>query len=369
MGREGTQGRGLGHVPCTARRARASYASNRNTDPGSGRVAAVSRLSPAVRYRLVAEQDVTTEVLGRHSFDAAGKFIQEVCWCTYWKGWLELRPVVWQRFLAERDAARDAMAGSGDLAAAEEGPTGIDCFDTWVRELAEKGYFHNHARMWFALIWIFTLRLLCACAADDEGLATSERPFHPGLGLVAAALHHAGNRKHPGAGPPWRKCPQAALHTIGVALRVHGALGGRGRTAGSDLGQPADHAAKQPTNDGADRTGYATEALAQDTSQCLLDDFRAARSAADRAGTAPIAQNDPTRAHTDACGLAFVIRDEAQAIIAEAAQRGVGQIWVASFDFQAPAFYERAGFVRMAEFAGWPAGHANVILKLTLPFG
>ncbi|WP_421836781.1 FAD-binding domain-containing protein [Novosphingobium sp.] len=156
----------LDHLRQFVPRAGASYAAGRNSDPGPGRPAAVSRLSPAVRYRLVTEQDVVAEVLGRHSFNAAGKFIQEVCWRTYWKGWLELRPSVWQRFLAERDAARAAMAGSADLEAAEEGRTGIDCFDAWVRELAETGYLHNHARMWFASIWIFTLRLPWTLGAD-----------------------------------------------------------------------------------------------------------------------------------------------------------------------------------------------------------
>lgn len=50
------------------------------------------------------------------------------------------------------------------------------------------------------------------------------------------------------------------------------------------------------------------------------------------------------------------------AYVAEAARRGVKRIWVQSHDFQAPAFYEAAGFVRMAEFDGWPDGHANVVL-------
>lgn len=156
----------LDHLRQFVPRAGASYASNRNTDLGPGRPAAVSRLSPAVRYRLVTEEDVVAEVLARHSFNAAGKFIQEVCWRTYCKGWLELRPAVWQRFLAERDAAQEAAAGSADLAAAEEGRTGIDCFDAWARELAETGYLHNHTRMWFASIWIFTLRLPWTLGAD-----------------------------------------------------------------------------------------------------------------------------------------------------------------------------------------------------------
>ena len=142
------------------------YTFGRNTDPGPDRPGAVSRLSPWLRYRLITEQDVVARVLARHSLESAEKFVAEVCWRTYWKGWLEMRPGIWGRFLAERDAARDGMAGSAALADAEQGRTGIDAFDSWVRELTATGYLHNHARMWFASIWIFTLRLPWALGAD-----------------------------------------------------------------------------------------------------------------------------------------------------------------------------------------------------------
>jgi N-acetylglutamate synthase-like GNAT family acetyltransferase len=54
------------------------------------------------------------------------------------------------------------------------------------------------------------------------------------------------------------------------------------------------------------------------------------------------------------------------AFIMEASSRGVRRIWVASYDFQAPGMYEKAGFRRMAEFEGWPEGHINVLLCKTL---
>jgi len=63
-------------------------------------------------------------------------------------------------------------------------------------------------------------------------------------------------------------------------------------------------------------------------------------------------------------GLGRAVLD---AYVTEAAHRGVKRIWVQSHDFQAPAFYEAAGFVRMAEFQGWPDGHVNVVLCRTLP--
>ncbi len=151
-------------------RAGRAYAENRNGDAGPGAERSVSALSPYLRYRLLTEREVIAAALDRHGAQGADKFVTEVLWRTYFKGWLELRPAAWTRFLAERDAGRDAMARSGGLAravaAAEEGRTGIDGFDDWARELVEHGYLHNHARMWFASIWIFTLRLPWALGAD-----------------------------------------------------------------------------------------------------------------------------------------------------------------------------------------------------------
>ncbi len=54
------------------------------------------------------------------------------------------------------------------------------------------------------------------------------------------------------------------------------------------------------------------------------------------------------------------------AFVTEARSRGVRQIWVASYDFQAPRMYEKAGFKRMAEFEGWLENHVNVVLCKTL---
>ena len=141
------------------------YAESRNTDGGPESRGNVSLLSPYLRYRLLTEEEVIAAALAHHGSDAAAKFVQEVAWRTYWKGWLELRPALWRRFLAERDATR----GSGlmrAVAQAEAGTTGIEGFDDWARELVQHGYLHNHARMWFASIWIFTLRLPWALGAD-----------------------------------------------------------------------------------------------------------------------------------------------------------------------------------------------------------
>jgi deoxyribodipyrimidine photo-lyase len=142
------------------------YAAGRNTDNGPGQHSHVSMLSPYVRYRLITERDVVRGVLARHSLQAAEKYVQEVLWRTYWKGWLEMRPAVWQLFMAERDKARMQVPDTGALQSAESGTTGIDGFDDWARQLVQTGYLHNHARMWFASIWIFTLRLPWALGAD-----------------------------------------------------------------------------------------------------------------------------------------------------------------------------------------------------------
>ncbi|MBY0612755.1 MAG: deoxyribodipyrimidine photolyase [Beijerinckiaceae bacterium] len=137
------------------------YAEQRNFDFGADKRDNVSVLSPYLRHRLVTEREVAAAVLERHGPQAPFKFLQEVFWRTYWKGWLEAHPDVWQRYRATLETLHHDMP-SGLRKAVESataGMTGIDAFDHWVHELNETGYLHNHARMWFASIWVFTLRL------------------------------------------------------------------------------------------------------------------------------------------------------------------------------------------------------------------
>ena len=151
-------------------RAGRSYAKLRNYDRGPGRHDDVSTLSPWIRHRLILEEEVIAAVLRRHSFSAADKFIQEVFWRTYWKGWLERRPSVWHDYRAQVRALVDRLDRDAGLRhrweEATDGRTGIECFDAWSRELIETGYLHNHARMWFASIWLFTLELPWELGAD-----------------------------------------------------------------------------------------------------------------------------------------------------------------------------------------------------------
>lgn len=155
-----TRAAGLVTLAGFVERAGSDYAETRNFDHGPGDRRNVSRLSPYLRYRLITEDEVVGAVRTRHPGVAADKFVQEVLWRSYWKGWLELRPSVWTDYLS--DVARlEGQTGGWrrDYDKAVAGRTGIDCFDAWIGELVEHGYLHNHARMWFASIWIFTLRL------------------------------------------------------------------------------------------------------------------------------------------------------------------------------------------------------------------
>ena len=143
-------------------RAGRSYAARRNHDAGPKAEGTTSRLSPSIRRRLLAEEEAVLAAWRAHG-PAADKFISELCWRTYWRGWLELRPQVWRRYLAglETDTARLAAdpALARAYARAVRGETGIDAFDAWAAELPATGWLHNHARMNFASIWIFTLGL------------------------------------------------------------------------------------------------------------------------------------------------------------------------------------------------------------------
>ena len=121
----------------------------------------VSRISPWVQKRLLLESEIVAAARAQWSFPAVEKFVQEVYWRTYWKGWLEQRPAAWTRWVEAVPRLRASLTAEqgSALAAALAGRTGIAGFDDWARELVATGYLHNHARMWFASIWIFTLKL------------------------------------------------------------------------------------------------------------------------------------------------------------------------------------------------------------------
>lgn len=146
------------------------YTNGRNTDRGAGAHRDVSTLSPYIRRRLVLEQDAVAAALTAHGPEAAEKFIDEVFWRGYFKGWLERRPSIWSDYVVglEHDLAALDLDGKlrRQVLAAESGASGLECFDAWAQELVETGYLHNHARMWFASIWIFTFGLPWRLGAD-----------------------------------------------------------------------------------------------------------------------------------------------------------------------------------------------------------
>jgi deoxyribodipyrimidine photo-lyase len=147
----------------------AAYAGGRNTDRGPDQEASTSALSPYLRRRLITEQEVVAAALAAHGPEGAERFVQEVFWRTYFKGHLETRPALWTQYeglVAEghrRLAAESGLRRTYERAV--EGRTGIDGFDDWAREIVETNWLHNHARMWFASVWIFTLRLPWALGA------------------------------------------------------------------------------------------------------------------------------------------------------------------------------------------------------------
>ena len=135
------------------------YSKLRNFDFGSDNRSNVSCLSPYITHGVINELEVIKKSLNKFSFSKNEKFIQEVLWRTYWKGWLELRPNVWTDYLNELKKIREEFKDNQNYKNAIEGNTNIECFNEWIKELKETNYLHNHARMWFASIWIFTLDL------------------------------------------------------------------------------------------------------------------------------------------------------------------------------------------------------------------
>jgi len=135
------------------------YARDRNFDFGPDKRTNTSCLSPYVTHGILSEKEIIKKVIKKFSFSKTEKFIQEVFWRNYWKGWLERRPSLWTDFINDLENLKIDFHNNKIFKNAVNGNTDIECFNDWVNELKKTGYLHNHARMWFSSIWIFTLDL------------------------------------------------------------------------------------------------------------------------------------------------------------------------------------------------------------------
>lgn len=121
----------------------------------------VSRLSTAFRFGLISPEEIVRETLETHSFESAGKWVQEVCWRSYWRAWLRRRPQIWTDWRRRVRHLESTLPEEvlGRATAVAEGRSGVAVMDHFARELRATGYLHNHTRMWWAAFWTHTERL------------------------------------------------------------------------------------------------------------------------------------------------------------------------------------------------------------------
>lgn len=128
----------------------------------------VSRISPALRTRLITELEAIRCVIGACDPGKSEKFIQEISWRLYWKSWLEQRPSVWTHYrerVNELKGLNDAP-WKQDFKDVTSASSGVSLIDQWTSELITTGYLHNHVRMWYAAWWVHHLGIPWELGAD-----------------------------------------------------------------------------------------------------------------------------------------------------------------------------------------------------------
>ena len=173
--------------------AASSYQSSRNYDLDGKQT--TSRLSESISAGILSEVDVIDCAKRFNISMKNNKFIEEIFWRVYFRGYFETHPSVWTHYTKNLNSHFQKLPKYYDIAV--KGETELECFNAWINQLKETGYLHNHTRMWFASIWIFTLDLPWELGADlfmrylndaDEasntlswrwvaGLHTSKKPY------------------------------------------------------------------------------------------------------------------------------------------------------------------------------------------------
>ena len=131
------------------------YRSQRNYDYGPQNESSVSKISPFISHRVLLEFHIIKDIFSKYEGEIVNKFIEEVYWRIYWKGCLENKPCIWENFISNDLSGFD----NSKFELAIKGETEISYFNSWVNELKNYNYLHNHTRMWFASTWIYGLGL------------------------------------------------------------------------------------------------------------------------------------------------------------------------------------------------------------------
>ena len=132
-----------------------NYGYLRNYDYGPNKNSSVSKLSHYISHRIILEYDLIKDLNEKYRGGNVNKFIEEVYWRIYWKGWLEQKPCVWKNFISKNVDKFDYSLYEQAI----NGKTKLSFFNSWIEELKNYNYLHNHTRMWFASTWIFNLGL------------------------------------------------------------------------------------------------------------------------------------------------------------------------------------------------------------------
>lgn len=113
---------------------------------------AVTRLSPYIRYGVLSLAEVRDHVLDRvNRREDADKLVNELGWRDYWQRlYTEIGDGIWK----DREPWKTGF-NADDYADelphdVRDGATGLNCIDSFSRDLRATGYLHNHARMYTA---------------------------------------------------------------------------------------------------------------------------------------------------------------------------------------------------------------------------
>lgn len=133
----------------------AEYSRTRNDLDGS-----VSGLSPWIRHGALTLCEVRDAVVRQIGVGAATKFVSELAWRDYWQRvYVDVGDRIWEDLMPS-SAGHPASSYRQDLPAeVVSASTGLNCMDSFVRELVASGTMHNHARMWFASWIVHWLRV------------------------------------------------------------------------------------------------------------------------------------------------------------------------------------------------------------------
>ncbi len=111
----------------------------------------ISQMSPQIKHGVIRNKELLNIIQDKFNYQESEKFIQELAWRDFWRSYAYHHPdQLWKDVEEYKTGFKPSDYLDNLPEEIEKGETPTQVINSFIQELIQTGYIHNHARMYVA---------------------------------------------------------------------------------------------------------------------------------------------------------------------------------------------------------------------------